>query len=189
MPKIVSNLEPKRMVSAVVLAATGLIVLCGTSLANADETVTEFTRNVCVECHSGPDAEAGFRVDTLVDSYDLLSPKEVTTAEDYGLSNSAFDAWVMIHQRVSKGEMPPRDAEQPDNGARTQFLATLGESLADVDRKHQQRPELGPAVVDEVEVLEGVGVALAEAFLLVFLLVEGLHHADSGHGVGDHVVE
>lgn len=122
-----------RAVTCIAFAA-----LFATPAVAADETVTEFVKRHCADCHSGSDAEAGFRLDTLAGRY--ARGGETEDADDRSLASATtFNAWAMIHRRVSKGEMPPKDSDQPSAEAKASFLKSLGAALAEADRNRQER--------------------------------------------------
>jgi len=103
-------------VSRYVFAFTFLLALpriaCG-----ADHQA--FLRQHCLDCH-GPDLqEAGFRVDRL--------PQDLS-------DSAALGRWIRLFDRVRQGEMPPQDAEQPGEGQREQFVASLRAHLIRADR-------------------------------------------------------
>ncbi|RMF37396.1 MAG: DUF1592 domain-containing protein [Planctomycetota bacterium] len=117
----------------------GLLALVSTTgfpASAADETVSGFVQRYCADCHSGPDAESAFRLDTLASSY----ARQSVEGKDHGLATAAtFDAWAMVHHRISKGEMPPADAEQPDPDQKARFLTAIGDALAAAERQRQQQ--------------------------------------------------
>src|SRR4051794_24953487 len=75
---------------------------------------TEFLQKYCFECHDA---------DTRKGDLDLADLKfEVTTPTN-------FTKWVLVHDRVSKGEMPPRKKERPDPAAINAFTSSLSAAL------------------------------------------------------------
>ncbi len=82
-----------------------LVGLCavvgfGTSVVQAETSagpppsVTQWLADHCWSCHSGPAAEAGLDLESL--AFDLND-------------RQTFDRWLLIHDRVAAGEMPPPD--------------------------------------------------------------------------------
>ena len=69
--------------------------LCKAGTSTASE-IEPFIKKNCLECHNGPDGEGKFDITPL-------SP-ELANADTYA-------RWVMVHDRVAAGEMPP-----PENG-------------------------------------------------------------------------
>lgn len=132
-----------RYLNHVAFLASAFVAVVGSidsPASAADDPVTAFAARYCADCHSGPDAEAGFRLDTLVRSYARHSVDESAEPADRGLATTAtFDGWAMIHRRVSKGEMPPKDSDQPNAEPKGTFLKSLGDALAEADRNRQVR--------------------------------------------------
>lgn len=113
-----------RVLVALPMIVVAIVTLMVEAQSFANETVSEFVNQHCVECHTGPDAEAGFRLDTL--RLDLSS-------------ESTFAHWSMVHRRIESAEMPPADAEQPDEEDRDAFLSELSGTLAQTELvRHQQ---------------------------------------------------
>ena len=71
--------------------------------ASRPNIVEQFVQQHCVDCHQGTNAEAGLDFDSL--PFDLSKP-------------SVFQRWVLIHDRIRDGEMPPTD------GTRVSVLPT-----------------------------------------------------------------
>jgi hypothetical protein len=74
----------------------------------------------CIDCHNGTEADGGL---------DLA-----------GLSTDLNDAevmrrWVLIHDRVSDGEMPPEDQPRPVIAQKSAAVATLATALTEADHK------------------------------------------------------
>jgi len=55
----------------------------------------EFVSQHCVDCHNSVTQEAGLDLETL--------PRDLANAEH-------FRRWIKVFDRVSSGEMPPKDA-------------------------------------------------------------------------------
>ncbi|WP_395748965.1 DUF1592 domain-containing protein [Prosthecobacter sp.] len=72
--------------------------------------VVPFLEKHCTECHDGDVKKGGLDLTALE-----FKPEE----------RKNFDLWVKIHDRVSKGEMPPAKKTQPEAGEVKGFLATL----------------------------------------------------------------
>ena len=108
---------------ALALLAGAAMFVASTDIG-AEQPIGQFVEQYCLDCHSGADAEADFRLDTL--------PLELTAANN-------FRVWAMVHGRIAKGEMPPEDFDQPDDDEKAALLAALGESLAGADRKRQEQ--------------------------------------------------
>ena len=77
-----------------------------------------FVSQHCVECHNSKTQEAGLDLETL--------PRDLASAEH-------FRRWVKVYDRVSSGEMPPKDAPQPALEGRQAFSAELSRALLTAD--------------------------------------------------------
>jgi hypothetical protein len=86
----------------------------------AADKLQPFLDRHCLDCHGDDAHQAGMRLTDL--STDLEDPY-------------SFRAWVTVFERVEKGEMPPRDAEQPAEAERNEFLKMLGSALNAADQK------------------------------------------------------
>lgn len=89
-----------------------MFVSTGRSSEHLPNTVRQFVDQHCLDCHGGVDAEAGLDLSSL--SYNLSEP-------------SVFDHWVLIHDRIRDGEMPP-----PETVAKR--VMAVGKSLSWVDK-------------------------------------------------------
>jgi hypothetical protein len=82
------------------------------------DAVQAFLKRNCVDCHDD---------DTTKGDLDL-------TALPFDLSNrEAFRRWAYVYDRVTAGEMPPRDEERPDAADQQVFLDALGSKLRSAD--------------------------------------------------------
>src|SRR5438034_11711597 len=73
-----------------------------------------FVEQYCVECHDA---------DTQKGGLDL-------TALKFDPANSTnFSSWVLVHDRVSNGEMPPTKKPRPEPGEAEAFTGLLAASL------------------------------------------------------------
>lgn len=101
-----------------VLVAT---VLCVTpAVAEESTLVREFLTQHCSDCHDSNVAESGLNLESLAFAFRKAD---------------VFEQWVLIHDRVRDGEMPPVDAVAPDQTARQKFLEALGGVLRTADRE------------------------------------------------------
>ena len=85
---------------------------------SSQDRLLPFLQTHCMDCHTGAEADGGL---------DLT-----------GLSTNLTDAevmrrWVLIHDRVSAGEMPPEDQPRPAVAAKSAALATLAAALTKAD--------------------------------------------------------
>lgn len=103
-----------------------LCVLTGALLLRPPATFAQsdsrkFLQRYCGDCHSGADAEAGLDVVGLTEQLDEAA---------------VFASWERIHDRISAGEMPPEDADQPAAQESRAFLKGLSSRLV---AAHRQR--------------------------------------------------
>src|SRR5438132_7176487 len=79
---------------------------------------SQFVEQYCVECHDA---------DTKKGGLDL-------TALKFDLANSTnFSRWVLVHDRVSNGEMPPKKKARPDSAEAQAFIKSLASSLTEAE--------------------------------------------------------
>ncbi|MEZ0277256.1 MAG: DUF1592 domain-containing protein, partial [Roseimicrobium sp.] len=95
---------------------------CLLSAAPPKPAVDGFFDQTCMECHDAEVKKGGLDLSAL-----SWKPE---TREN-------FDLWVKIHDRVSKGEMPPKKADQPEAKALAQFLASVTQPLHEVSARQQ----------------------------------------------------
>src|SRR5260370_519882 len=78
----------------------------------------QFVEQYCVECHDA---------DTKKGELDL-------TALRFDPGNSRnFSRWVLVHDRVSNGEMPPKKKPRPDSADAEAFIKSLASSLTEAE--------------------------------------------------------
>lgn len=99
-----------------------LACLVGVPVATHAQTrvVRAFLKTECFSCHSGDDAEARFDISAL--KLDGSDPANL-------------DRWTNILDRVSASEMPPSEADQPDEKHRDEFLTALNQVLLAANRE------------------------------------------------------
>lgn len=90
------------------------ILVCLPSSVSAEDAVTSFFSRFCTDCHGATTQEAALDLTSL--------PRDLNNADH-------FRRWVKIHDRISAGEMPPKDAEQPDDAARKAIIESISGSL------------------------------------------------------------
>lgn len=108
------------------LAFTGAwiaAVACLTSFAYGAEREL-FLRQYCVECHDSETRSGGLNLAGL---------------EPKWSEPETFAKWVRVHDRVARGDMPPRDHEQPPLALKQTILAQLDQELLRADRERQAR--------------------------------------------------
>lgn len=104
------------------LCLSTLSLPCLLHAAPPKPAVDAFFGHNCLECHDADVKKGGLDLTAISWKPD--------TREN-------FDLWVKIHDRVSKGEMPPRKSERPEAKALTAFLASVSQPLRDVSAKQQ----------------------------------------------------
>jgi len=77
----------------------------------------------CIDCHGPHVQEAGLRLDQL--------PSDLDNAD-------VFAKWVMIHDRVERGEMPPEEMPQPKLAEKSRFVGALKADLLKAERERQK---------------------------------------------------
>ncbi|MDF1810872.1 MAG: DUF1592 domain-containing protein [Verrucomicrobiales bacterium] len=93
------------------------ILSCFFATASANEPpekIWSFLENHCVDCHDGDDAEG--QIDLFALDFDLRD--EETTRR-----------WVLIHDQIQSGEMPPKKKKRPDAESTRDVLARLSNDL------------------------------------------------------------
>lgn len=105
--------------AAAIIVAVGLVTGRATTLgAAAPAEVAGFLTANCVACHDDASPTAKLSVESLGD--DFADPR-----------------WARIHDRVTAGEMPPADEQQPAPAARQAFVAAVaGRVTAAVEARH-----------------------------------------------------
>lgn len=105
-----------------ILATTVLAALAAVSAVHADESFPQqfraFLRHHCATCHSGDAPEGGLNVETFSTN---LADAEVRRR------------WVLLHDRVAAGEMPPKSDDQPPAAEKSKFLRSLAAQLTRAD--------------------------------------------------------
>src|SRR6476620_7660956 len=79
----------------------------------------QFLENHCFECHDSEMKKGGLDLTAL--KFDLANPTN-------------FSKWVLVHDRVSKGEMPPKKKARPESGELEAFTKSLSSDLASTER-------------------------------------------------------
>src|SRR4051812_11343521 len=98
------------------------IAVCASASELGTPQQAFFARH-CAECHDSSTKEGGLDLAAL--------SRDVSDAE-------TLRRWVRVYDRVDGGEMPPKDAPQPDLAARRAFLESLAAPLAAADRSQRE---------------------------------------------------
>lgn len=100
--------------------AVGLLLAAPLVAGDLPRTSRLFLEKHCVECHDA-DAQKG--------GLDLTALKFQPTAA------TNFSKWVLVHDRVSSGEMPPKKKARPEAMELAAFIQSLSASLLPVERE------------------------------------------------------
>ncbi len=91
--------------------------------ATAAETWSEklrpFVQAHCLDCHGDAEGDGGLDLSTL--------STELSDAE-------VMRRWTLVHDRITNGEMPPKDQPRPPAAESSKLLAVLSEALVAADR-------------------------------------------------------
>ncbi|WP_298866585.1 DUF1592 domain-containing protein [uncultured Gimesia sp.] len=91
-----------------------ILHITSVSHSKTPSTLSTFTESKCFSCHSGDEPDGGLNLETL--GFDL-SNEEIARR------------WVLIHDRVVSGEMPPSSEARPNADQSAEFLKTLAVSI------------------------------------------------------------
>jgi len=113
-------MQKKRIARCTVITMTCLAAGAQISLADAwRDQLRPFFQAHCIDCHDGADAEGGLDLSTL----------------DGDLGDAELmRRWVLVHDRVATGEMPPKDEPRPAEAEKSKALTTLASALTAADR-------------------------------------------------------
>src|SRR5213082_2243079 len=81
--------------------------------------VRQFVEKNCVECHDTDTKKGGLDLTAL-----KFDPANLTN----------FSRWVLVHDRVSNGEMPPKKKPRPEASELDAFTKSLSLSLVSVEQ-------------------------------------------------------
>ena len=99
---------------SLLLAVTGPVMAGDVPLA-----VLQFVENNCVECHDTDTKKGGLDLTAL-----KFDPANLTN----------FSRWVLVHDRVSNGEMPPKKKPRPEASELEAFTKSLASSLVSMEQ-------------------------------------------------------
>src|SRR5437868_4805924 len=89
------------------------------------ESRTQFVQKYCLECHDSETRKGSLDLTAL--KFELAVPTN-------------FTRWVLVHDRVTKGEMPPpKKKERPDPDEAARFTKSLSSDLAGFERARMAR--------------------------------------------------
>jgi mono/diheme cytochrome c family protein len=109
-------------IGACAFAAMLLSAALGAGAADLPQAARAFINARCTECHDSDSNKGGLDLTTL--------PVQ--------LDDPALEArWTLVHDRVQRGEMPPKKKAVPPAGERDAFLQSLGGFLGEHDAARQ----------------------------------------------------
>lgn len=91
----------------------GCLQVCGATAAGAG-IPEAFLKVHCVTCHSGETPSAALDLETL--SHEPSDPETLRR-------------WIKVHDRIASGEMPPREADQPNEQERRSAVSGLSQAI------------------------------------------------------------
>lgn len=94
-----------------------LLYAAKTTAADLPESLGKLIRQTCVECHDGDSAEARLDLASLAFALD---------------DRELRDRWILIHDRIHAGEMPPDPKELSDSN-RQRLTKTLNDAITKAD--------------------------------------------------------
>jgi hypothetical protein len=116
-------MEPAPFFRPFQLVALGLALAAANAIVAApawsEAEAIAFTDRHCSSCHNDVDREGGLDLTSLT-----LNPQDPAN----------FLTWVKVHDRVSSGEMPPKEKRAPAANDRAAFLGGLSKTLVSVDQ-------------------------------------------------------
>ena len=149
-------------------SALGIVVslLSLTEVAFSSD-LSEFVKKHCAACHNAETREG---------SLDLASLKQDFVDPESG------PRWVKVHDRISAGTMPPKDADQPSPDERDAVLKQLSESIVAAERAAaKDAPQLRRLTRGEYE------NTIRDLFDMPGIALSGMLPADgSAHGFDKH---
>src|SRR5207247_5791489 len=91
------------------------------NLAAADlpASARQFVERHCFECHDAETQKGGLNLAAL--QFDLANPTN-------------FSRWVTVHDRVSRGEMPPKKKARPESAELASFTEALSSALVSAEQ-------------------------------------------------------
>ncbi len=101
------------------LSACLLLLAVAAPMFGADRAVRPFLEKHCFECHDGETRKGDLDLTTL--KFDFGNPTN-------------FSQWVLVHDRVSNGEMPPKKKTRPGAAELDEFTKSLASSLIAVEQ-------------------------------------------------------
>ncbi len=120
--------QPSR-VHETLSATLAMIVLLAVPAWSAPPLMKSFLDANCIDCHDSETHKGGLNLDEL--AYEPTQRGNALT-------------WERVFDRVSKGEMPPKNKRQPGAKEKSAWLAELSQSLRTASLAVQQKEGRGP---------------------------------------------
>jgi len=79
----------------------------------------DFLENHCLDCHDSSEQKGDLNLEEL--SFNLSDPK-------------VMSQWVLIHDRVKNGEMPPKKKRRPEEPMLSGFIRSIADPMTQADR-------------------------------------------------------
>ena len=117
--------------------AFAFLFSAGSHAADFTTPLRSFIGSHCAECHDADAKKGGL-------NFDALSTE---------LDDAAIEArWTLAHDRVQRGEMPPKKKAPPTARDRDDFLRSLGDALSAHDAA--QRAKIGRVLLRRLNRVE-----------------------------------
>ena len=102
--------------------AAGIFVVLAAPLTGLTRPaeLDPFLQKHCLECHDTETKKGGFDLTAL--KFDVANPTN-------------FSKWVLVHDRVAEGEMPPRKKARPEPAELESFTKLLSSSLIAAEKE------------------------------------------------------
>ena len=107
---------------AIVLPLSWILPCKGQDQLKSDPALQSFFEQHCLDCHSGGESEGGLDLTQL--STELIDAETMRR-------------WVLVHDRVASGEMPP-DGDQLQGDDKERFVKQLGGILHRADASYRE---------------------------------------------------
>jgi len=105
------------------------------SSAVNSSAVKTLVNQYCVDCHRSPDAAAGVTLEDFSERFQVpLSDASVAT------TNAELDVWEKMVKRLKARQMPPADADRPDD---VEYVSAVASLEAVLDQAALQNPQPG----------------------------------------------
>src|SRR5262245_39323150 len=120
---MIPRFQPAGLLSPLV----GFLAFAATAAStpgNLPEAGRKFLDHYCAECHDTDTKKGGLDLTTLP-----FEPGNSTN----------FTRWVLVHDRVSNGEMPPKKKPRPNPADTDDFVKSLASSLTSAEKTREQK--------------------------------------------------